>query len=176
MPAALRLLIIICAITAVFPLYATTVLPEPAPQTSSSEQPDDCFRLGNTTERESCFAKVSEDQIDACEHIKPSACRPYKDMYTADRQIQTLNAQLLTLAKKAYGSYARDDSTYLSDLYRYARASNRAWQTYRDTQCALEPFMQGMSRQESADLTEACRFTMTKARIGQLNEQISALK
>jgi len=71
-------------------------------------------------------------------------------------------------ARKAYGSYTDGDAGYLADLDATAREANRAWRAYREAQCALEPFAQGMSRDLAENLAEACRARMTRIRIDEL--------
>lgn len=147
-----------------------------ATQASAQGQDEDCFTVGDIQNREACFAKQSDDDIATCERMKPSACRPYKEMYVANHRLQSLNTELLTLARKKYASYTKDDASYLTDLARNAQASDRTWRAYRDAECSLEPFIQGMSRDQSSNLTEACRVTKTKARMAELNDLISTLK
>ena len=180
MLASKRPLLFMCfALTAACSLHAETAQADPAQDAStaaSATATEDCFSVGDVTKREACFAKESDDDIAACERTRPSACQPYKDMYAEDHQLQALNAQLLALAKKQYAGNTKDDPAYLSDLVHAAQEADRSWHAYRDADCTAEPFLQGMSRQESGNLTEACRAEKTKARISELNQLISSLK
>jgi len=97
-------------------------------------------------------------------------------MYTLDRQLQVLNEEVIGLARTQYASYAQNDPAYLDDLTAYFEESDRAWKASRNADCALEPFMQGMSRPEASDLTEACRVDRTKARISEMNKVKVTLK
>lgn len=157
-------------------VHAGSLLPDSPMQDSTTEQSKDCFSVGDTKQREACFSQESDEDIDACERVMPSACRPYKEMYRAEQRLQASNAKLLALAQARDAPYAKDDPAYLADLAHYAQASDQAWRNYRDAQCLLEPFMQGMSRRESSNLTEACRVKATKARLNALNSLISGLK
>jgi hypothetical protein len=135
-----------------------------------------CFTLGNVAKREACFARQSDEDINACERMKPFNCKPYKEMYEATRQLNVLNGQVLALAKKKYASYQNSDPAYLTNLAGSIRAASSAWTSYRDTRCRLEPLLDGMSRAESSNLTEACRAAMTNARIKKLRDEVEKLK
>jgi uncharacterized protein YecT (DUF1311 family) len=47
---------------------------------------------------------------------------------------------------------------------------------YRDSQCQLEPYVNGMSRNEFSDLVEQCRLEKTEIRILELEALIQSLK
>lgn len=137
---------------------------------------EDCLVVGDTKARELCFSRKPEAEIEACERVRPFACKPYRDMYRLDRELATLTRDLSVRAQKRYAAYDEDDAAYLGDLSAYIDASGKAWAASRDADCLLEPFVQGMSRREAGDLTEACRVERTQARIEQLKELISSLK
>lgn len=139
---------------------ASSVHTEPAQATE-----EDCFAIGDVNARELCFSKKPDDEIAECERIRPNACKPYRDMYRLDQQLAALSRDALVKARKQYVSYASGDPVYLDDLSAYQSASDQAWAASRDADCLLEPFAQGMSRREAADLTEVCRVERTQDRI-----------
>ncbi|WP_082586062.1 MULTISPECIES: lysozyme inhibitor LprI family protein [unclassified Lysobacter] len=158
------------------PNSAYSASAEKAPKSASSEAGDDCFAIGGLGARESCFAKKSDDEIADCERIRPNACKPYKEMQALELQRTQLRQDILLKARSSYASYLEDDAAYLDDLAVYLKDSDAAWGAYRDADCLLEPFAQGMSRREAPDLTEACRVERTKARIAELKTLAAALK
>ncbi|MET4728256.1 uncharacterized protein YecT (DUF1311 family) [Lysobacter enzymogenes] len=142
----------------------------------SAATDEDCFAVGDTKKRESCFSRKPDDEIAECERLRPSACKPYRDMHRLDQEVVALTRDLAARAQKKYASYRKGDAAYLSDLSAYLDASNQAWTASRDADCLLEPFVQGMSRRDAGDLTEACRVERTQARIAQVKELLSSLK
>ena len=147
--------------------------PGHARKVSAEGRNDDCTALSNISEREKCFA-LSED-FKTCPDTD-LRCAPYRTMYVLDRKLQSLNDEILGLVRRRYASYSENDPAYLKDLTAYYDASDRAWKSSRDADCALEPFLQGMSRPETADLTEACRVDRTKARIDAMTEREAAFE
>lgn len=145
-------------------------------QNASSKADDDCFAIGDLKAREACSATKSDDDIAECERMRLNACRPYKQMHALERQRIQLSQDILAKARHSYASYAEDDPAYGDDLTTYLKNSDAAWGAYRDADCLLEPFVQGMSRREAPDLTEACRVERTKARIAELTALAAALK
>jgi hypothetical protein len=95
-------------------------------------------------------------------------CMPYREMYVAEKSLSAIESASIRSARKTYASYSEGDAAYLRDLESYAARSNRAWRAYREAQCAVEPFAQGMSRALAEDLSEACRVRMTQARIDEI--------
>ncbi len=142
------------------------VAAQQVPQAQPEET--DCLAISTLPEKRVCLAQQDQAFIDDCERIRPMACKPYRDLYFAEPTLQQTQTHLLQSAKHAYASYTENDPAYLDDLATYARESNAAWLTYRDAQCALEPFAQGLVRGESENLAEACRLAKTKARIAEL--------
>lgn len=132
-------------------------------------QQNDCLAISTLPEKRACLAKQDQTFIDDCERMRPMACKPYRELHFAEQRLQQTQTSLLQSAKHAYASYTENDPAYLDDLATYARESNADWLTYRDAQCALEPFAQGMSRSESENLAEACRLAKTQARIAELD-------
>jgi len=137
---------------------------------------EDCFTVGETKARELCFSQKPDKDIAECERVRPSACKPYRDMHRLDQERAALTRDLSARVTQQYAFYAEDDTAYLSDLSAYLAASDKAWAASRDADCVLEPFAQGMARREAGDLTEACRVERTRARIAQLKEWLSSLK
>lgn len=150
--------------------------PSPTVASPTPAAEEDCFAVGDVKARERCFSKKPADEIVECERKRLHACKPYRDMYRLDRELVALSQDALGKARKQYASYTNDDQAYLDDLSAYQRASDKAWAASRDADCLLEPFAQGMSRREAADLTEACRVERTQARIAYLKELFASLK
>ncbi|MEG3790655.1 lysozyme inhibitor LprI family protein [Lysobacter sp. CCNWLW3] len=146
-----------------------------APRPTATTE-EDCFAQGDVGKREACFARKPDIEIEACERARPNACKPYKDMHALEMQRVQLSRDLLTKARSSYASYTEDDPAYLDDLASYLKDSDATWGAYRDADCLLEPFAQGMSRQEASDLTEACRIERTQTRIAELKALAAALK
>jgi Lysozyme inhibitor LprI len=147
----------------------------PAPSPAADQQPQapseevDCLSISTLPEKRACLAKQDAVFIDDCERMRPMACKPYRELYVAEQTLQRTEANLLQSAQQAYAGYTENDPAYLDDLAASARESNAAWRAYREAQCALEPFAQGMSRSESENLAEACRLAKTQARIAELD-------
>lgn len=136
----------------------------------------DCFAIGEVTARETCFARTSEQALMECERLKPNACRPYQKMHEEGPRIDRLTAEIEALSRKAYASYAGGDQAYLDDLVQGLREANSAWKRHRDAECQVQPFLEGMSRSEAGDLTEACRLELTRKRISELETTVTRLK
>jgi hypothetical protein len=141
-------------------------------QATSQSQTDgvspDCSGLSSLIEKRACYFRQDPALIDECERIHPMRCRPYREMHAAERELAEVERASIASARRAYADYTEGDAGYLSDLDAAARRSNAAWRAYREAQCALEPFAQGMTRDLSEDLTEACRVRMTRSRIDEL--------
>lgn len=155
--------------TAAHPVRGASAPPAPAAE-------EDCSAVADVKARELCFSKKPDDEIADCERMRLHACKPYRDMYRLDQQLVALSQDALVKARKQYASYTNGDPTYLDDLSTYQSGSHKAWAASRDADCLLEPFAQGMSRREAADLTEACRVERTQARIAYLKELFFSLK
>jgi uncharacterized protein YecT (DUF1311 family) len=97
-------------------------------------------------------------------------------MHALEKQLEQLNSDLLQVTREAYASYERNQPGYLQDVGQFLAETDRTWRAYRDASCNLEPFIQGMSRSEAADLTEACRANTTSSRIDSIEEMISRFK
>ena len=133
----------------------------------------DCFTIGAYAKKEACIA-LSEDLKDCSD--SDLRCAPYKKMYFEEQTLENINTDLIVTASELYAEYATDDTAYLDDLTIYFNESDRVWRTYRDAQCELEPFIQGVSRRESYDMTEVCRLDETRKRISMLREVRFSLK
>jgi uncharacterized protein YecT (DUF1311 family) len=86
-------------------------------------------------------------------------------MHTLEKHLEQLNSDLLQVTREAYASYEDNQPGYLKDVGQFLAEADRTWRVYRDATCNLEPFIQGMSRSEAVDLTEACRANTTAARL-----------
>lgn len=153
---------------------ATSVISSITTLATTAEE--DCFAVGDVKARELCFSKMPENDVAQCERTRLHACKPYRDMHRLDQKLATLSRDALARARKQYAPYIDEDPSYLDDLSAYVSNSETAWAASRDADCSLEPFAQGMSRREAADLTEACRVERTQARIAYLKELFSSSK
>jgi uncharacterized protein YecT (DUF1311 family) len=135
-----------------------------------------CFAIGEVSEREACFAGMSEQALAECARVKPLACTPYRDMHAEGKRMARLTADIEALSRKAYASYTQGDQAYLDDLTTSLRDADLAWRRYRDAECLAQPFLDGMSRSEAGDLTEACRLDLTRKRISELEGTVTRLK
>lgn len=143
---------------------------------TSSDAPTtgDCDALP-LAEKEACYARYDEAALAECERVRLYACAPYARMHKAEMQLKQINDVLLQAARKTYASYEDSQPGYVKDVEDSFAATDQAWRAYRDAQCNFEPFIQGMSRQETAGLTESCRARKTEERVGELMEMKSAL-
>lgn len=135
---------------------------------STEPLPPDCDGLSSLADKRACYGKQSQTLIDECERFRPMRCKPYRDMASAERRLSDLEVASLAAARKTYATYVDGDAAYLTDLDAAAKQASDAWRAYREAQCSLEPFAQGMSRNDSEDQIEACRARMTEARIIEL--------
>ncbi|MBX9401506.1 DUF1311 domain-containing protein [Lysobacter sp. BMK333-48F3] len=135
----------------------------------------DCLAMGDTQQREACFARWSDSRIAECERIRLYACAPYRDMHRLEARRLSAARSLMNLLRAKYASYAGNDPAYVDDLSAYLRADEQAWAAARDAECELEPFVQGMARREAPGLTEACRVGRTQARIEALEARKASL-
>lgn len=148
-------------------IAATASSQKPA-QLPSDNAPQDCDGIASLVDKRACYGKQDQTSIDDCERTHPMRCKPYREMHLAERDLAKIEQSSIASARRTYASYADDDAAYLNDLDAAAREANRAWRAYREAQCTLEPFAQGMSRDLSEHLAEACRARMTRARTDEL--------
>lgn len=84
--------------------------------------------------------------------------------------------EILKISTKVYESYLAEDPEYINDIQQYLDESNKAWSSYRDAQCQLEPYINGMSRKEISNIAEQCRLERTEHRISELEGLLTILK
>lgn len=133
----------------------------------------DCMAIGEWSSREECFSKSAdyEDCADSDLH-----CSPYKKMYVARKELETLELKISLLADQLYAGIEMWDHEYLADLKNSFREANIAWSEYRDKECLAEQFISGTTRgNQMGDLTESCRLDATNERIKALRKYIEAL-
>lgn len=145
--------------------------PEPSPP-----EIGDCGSVADLVEKEACYALVSPAAIEECESIRPFRCAPYRDMHFASAELEQLVARLSSAARRTYHDYATADAAYVDDLAAAITDAHDAWLAWRDADCALEPYLEGMARTEAADLTESCRHDRTQDRIRTLRDRIGTLE
>lgn len=134
----------------------------------------DCDALP-LVEKEACYAGYDERELAECEQVRLYSCAPYARVHRAEAELKQISEALLQAVRDTYTSYEDNQPGYVKDVEGAYIAADSAWRSYRDTHCALEPVVQGMSRQEAPGLTEACRAGMTEGRVKELKEQKSTL-
>jgi len=174
----LRLPAILCILTVLVSVACSAQTPLRALVSANSQiqNETDCFSLGKWDEREACFARQDDEQINLCEKSSPLACRPYKEMYFAEKKIIQTETEIQKYSVVSYKNYLIDDPDYVNDLDVFLRESGKAWASYRDSQCQLEPYINGISRREFANCVEQCRLERTLSRIVELQGLLATLK
>lgn len=127
-------------------------------------------------DKEACYARQAPDLMAECERMRTHRCAPYARVHELEEQLELLNAGLLQAAGTAYASYEGDQPGYVEELEQSFAAADRTWRAYRDAHCKLEPFVQGMARNEAANPAEACRADKTAARVIEVKEMLSIFK
>lgn len=123
----------------------------------------DCQDAADLDAKEACFARLPAAMIEECESLRLFACAPYRNMHIA-RQAHEAAIEALAHASRRTRTTGLDPS-YADTLVDRLRDAERAWEAWRDAECALEPLLDGMSRNEAGDLAEACRAEKTRARV-----------
>ena len=151
---------------------------ERGPSTGSgSAQPvESCFAVGDAEAREACFARMPREELAACKRDRPLACAPYADMHRQNARLAEIRAALSAALKRSYASYEEIDPGYLADMQSGLSKREAAWTSWRDALCELQPYLDGRSRAEIPDLTEACRLEMTAAHVKKLDDELTSLK
>lgn len=144
---------------------------------SGAAQPvEDCFAVGDTEAREACFARMPREELAACKRDRPLACAPYADMHRVNARLVETRAALAGALKRSYANYEEIDPGYVGDAQSGLSKREAAWTTWRDALCDLQPYLDGMSRAEIPDLTEACRLEVTAAHVKKLDDEFTSLK
>ena len=151
-----------------------TAPPEEASATSPADI--DCQDVHDLESKEACYSRLPAAAIEECEALRSFTCAPYRDMHIAAGMHSAALEALVATSRTAYASYSEGDATYVADLVDRLQTADHAWQRWRDAQCSLEPFIEGMSRDEAEGLTEACRAGMTLTRAEQLRAQARTLE
>ncbi|SON96101.1 MULTISPECIES: lysozyme inhibitor LprI family protein [Xanthomonas] len=126
----------------------------------------DCSRVAAAKDREACLLALPAKE---CEALGPT-CLALQQARTINDEMAAAEKKIISKARARYASYTADDPAYLDDLEKDFSASANAWRTYRDTYCQAEPLIQGMSRNEQDALSAACKMSITRSRIEQLEQ------
>lgn len=145
---------------------------EPLAQ-SPNQHSADCLAMGDTADKERCFATSAD--FTSCPK-SDLRCSPYKRMHALENELRQKNESFVKAAEARFRAYESNDAAYVADLIDYFRQSDSAWHTFRDSNCLMEQFAQGMSREASSDLAESCRATMTQQRIDEIKTLTDALQ
>jgi Protein of unknown function (DUF1311). len=139
----------------------------------STEGNDDCEAMP-LKDKEACYAALPEAMIRECEQMRLYRCAPYARFHSLELRLGIAQEQLLAKAKDAYRGYEDGQPGYVEELKQALASSFNAWGIFRDAHCSAEPLVQGMSRSEASDLSEACRVSMMESRLQEL-ESVSDL-
>lgn len=156
------------------PPAGSTSIPTVAAAATGGSAAKDCDAL-SLVEKEACYAGYDESELAECERVRHHGCAPYARVHRAELELEQIGEALLQEVRDTYASYEGNQPGYVKDVESVYAATDSAWRAYRDAHCALEPVVQGMSRQEAPGLTETCRAGMTEVRVEELKEQKSAL-
>jgi uncharacterized protein YecT (DUF1311 family) len=114
----------------------------------------------NTTSAYSC-----ESGSQACNRMESAAI-----------EMRAIENEIVKMSAVAYGNYLADDPEYVKDIEDYLSKSDKAWASYRDAQCQLEPYINGMSRREISNIAEQCKLERTEHRISELKGLLTTVK
>lgn len=117
-------------------------------------------------------ARANATSAHSCESESP-AC---KRMESAAIEMRAIENEIVKMSAAAYSSYLADDPEYIKDIESYLSESDKAWTSYRDAQCQLEPYINGMSRREISNIAEQCKLERTEHRISELKELLTTVK
>lgn len=106
-----------------------------------------------------------ESESQACEQLE-----------RATIEMRAIESEIVKMSAVAYGSYLADDPEYVKDIENYLNESEKAWISYRDAQCQLEPYINGMSRREISNIAEQCKLERTERRISELKGLLATVK
>lgn len=152
--------------------------PDAAPESRSLPSADtmeSCDSL-SLIDKEACYARQAPELIAECERIRLHRCAPYARVHELEQQLKRLNAELLKTSREVYASYDDTQPGYMAEMEQSITGADLAWRAHRDAHCNLEPLIEGMSRNEAPDLTEACRAAKTQSRISEIRDMILELK
>lgn len=99
-----------------------------------------------------------------------------KQLVIATIEMRAIESEIVKMSEVAYGSYLADDPEYVKDIENYLNESDKAWTSYRDAQCQLEPYVNGMSRREISNIAELCKLERTGHRISELKGLLTTVK
>lgn len=132
---------------------------------------EDCFAISVLSNRESCFALTKNECA-----LGDLKCEPYKNMYFANKKLESTLKKIETLISEVYKSYLADDPGYVNDAVLHSKESDQSWRKYRDSDCLLEQYANSMSRREIDDIAEVCRVSKTEKRIFELKKIVIVLE
>ena len=138
----------------------------------SATSPNDAYIATEADNHGKAAALDGDTSSDSCEG-KSQAC---KQMQMATMKMHKLESEIINISAEAYGEYLADDPEYVKDIENYLRESGRAWRSYRDAECLLEPYINGMSRREIGSIAEQCKLERTERRIFELEGLLTTVK
>lgn len=140
-----------------------------------AEDVQNCFALGDVQKREACIAAMPAADIEACERSKLYACKPYAEMHLREAEVAALRKSVLSAIRKRYAPYEQSERGYLVEAFDSFAQREAGWASYRDVACETRQYLDGMSRNEIPDLSEACRLEQTVQHLAELQQTIERL-
>lgn len=132
----------------------------------SATIPNDAHTSVESETRAKAIAAYScESESQACKQLESAAI-----------EMRAIESEIVKISAMAYGSYLADDPEYVKDIENYLNESDKAWTSYRDAQCQLEPYINGMSRREISNIAEQCKLERTEHRIAELKGLLTTVK
>lgn len=138
----------------------------------SATSPNDADIATEADNHRRATASDGDTSSDSCEG-ESQAC---KQMQMATMKMHKLEIEIINISAEAYGEYLADDPEYVKDIENYLRESGKAWRSYRDAECLLEPYINGMSRREIGSIAEQCKLERTERRIFELEGLLTTVK
>lgn len=133
-----------------------------------------CSATGPSDAHTSVESETRKKTIAA--HSCESESQACKQLESATVEMRAIESEIVKISAVAYSSYLADDPGYVKDIENYLNESDKAWASYRDAQCQLEPYIDGMSRREISNIAEQCKLEKTERRISDLEELLTTVK
>lgn len=170
-------LFLVTALLAAYPTCAAgSENSHTATNPAASIEMGDCMATADLSAKEACFASLPPDAIAECEALHLYRCAPYREMHLAGSAMKDAVDRLTAASRSAYSGYLESDPSYVDDLAANIIEADQAWQAWRDAECAMAPYLDGMSRREADDLAEACRAERTRQRISWIHAHTAQLE
>lgn len=137
---------------------------------------DACTSIGDTRDREQCFANLPLPVIDECERLRPGACRPYAVMPLLERELTGVEAAIALASRPTSSEPPSVNENVDSERGGAVGVAADAWREFRDAECVALAEADGMTRSALPDVVQACRESMTRERLKSRREILADLK